>query len=390
MMRIQRAQRVAVRKYRGFFEHAVEGAYQSTPSGHYLSVNPALARMYGYASPAEMLSTIGNIAQDVYADADMRRRFQELIERDGEVRDLEYQVRRRDGVTLWICENARVARNSRGEVLYYEGTIQDITRRKQAEAEAARFEHQLFQAKKMEAIGTLASGISHDFNNILVAIIGFTELSIRNLPPESLVVELLNDSLAASLRAKELVNQILTFSRQSAPKRHPIRVGAIILEVLTLLSVSLPANVRARADLASAEDGAVADGAQLHQVLVNLGTNAIHAMREKGGELVVRLEQVAVGAAGVPAIGQLQPGSHLRLSVIDTGHGIPPEALDHLFEPFFTTKPAGEGTGLGLAVVHGIVRAHGGEILVESAVGAGTTFTVYLPQADAPRQPLAG
>jgi signal transduction histidine kinase len=320
----------------------------------------------------------------------MRRRFQELIERDGEVRDLEYQVRRRDGVTLWICENARVARNSRGEVLYYEGTIQDITRRKQAEAEAARFEHQLFQAKKMEAIGTLASGISHDFNNILVAIIGFTELSIRNLPPESLVVELLNDSLAASLRAKELVNQILTFSRQSAPKRHPIRVGAIILEVLTLLSVSLPANVRARADLASAEDGAVADGAQLHQVLVNLGTNAIHAMREKGGELVVRLEQVAVGAAGVPAIGQLQPGSHLRLSVIDTGHGIPPEALDHLFEPFFTTKPAGEGTGLGLAVVHGIVRAHGGEILVESAVGAGTTFTVYLPQADAPRQPLAG
>jgi PAS domain S-box-containing protein len=387
MVRIERAQRAAVRKYREFFENAVEGAYQSTPSGHYLSVNPALARMYGYSSPAAMMYAIENIARDVYADAEMRRRFQQLIERDGEVRDLEYQVRRKDGTTLWICENARVARNSRGEALYYEGTIQDITRRKQAEAQAAKFERQLFHAKKMEAIGTLASGIAHDFNNILVAILGFTELSLASLPPESPAAEALKGSYDASLRAKELVRQILLFGRQSAPERRPIRVAPLVSEALTLLGISLPCQVRMRADLAAPNARAVADEAQLHQVLVNLCKNAIQAMGSKGGELVVVLDRATVGTPELPAVGQLRPGPHLKLAVIDSGPGIAPEALDHIFEPFFTTKPPGEGTGLGLSVVHGIVQAHGGEILVESAPGAGSTFTVLLPQPDSLGQP---
>jgi signal transduction histidine kinase len=328
-----------------------------------------------------MMSSVANIAQDVYAEAGMRRRFQELIERDGEVRDLEYQVRRHDGTTLWICENARVARNGSGDVLYYEGTIQDISRRKKAEAEAAKFEQQLLQSKKMEAIGTLASGIAHDFNNLLAAIIGYTELALAKLPQEASASDDLRDSLGASLRAREIVGQILLFGRRGAPERHPIRVSAIVREVKNLVRVSLPARICLKEEIAAADDGAVANAAQLHQVLLNLTTNAVHAIGEDEGRVLIRLDQADVGSPEAPAFGQLRAGPHLKLTVSDTGRGIPPEFLEHIFEPFFTTKPIGQGTGLGLSVVHGIVKAHGGEILVESTPGAGSAFAVYLPRS---------
>ncbi len=367
-------------KYRGFFEHAVEGTYQSTPAGKYLSVNPALARLYGYPAVAAMQAAVADIARDIYVDPAMRRRFQEMIERDGEVRNLEYQVRRHDGTPIWISENARVARGRRGQVLYYEGTIQDITRRKDAEAEAARLAGQLLQAQKMEAIGTLAGGVAHDFNNILGAIIGYTELAQEDLPAGSPALANLAEVLKAALRAREHVRQILAFSRQSAPERKLVRVGAIVREVLGLIRATVPSTVSLVSELVAANDHAIADASQLHQVIVNLCANASHAMREAGGTLTVRLENATI-AVGAPSAVRLPPGPYLRLMVRDTGHGISPEVLPRIFEPFFTTKAVGQGTGLGLSVVHGIVQSHGGEIQVESAPGAGSCFTLWFPAA---------
>jgi PAS domain S-box-containing protein len=377
----ERALRATERKYRGFFENSVEGAYQSTAEGQYLSVNPALARLYGYASPAEMMAAVGNIARDVYVDAGMRQRFREMIERDGEVRNLEYQVRQRGGEVLWISESARAARNRRGQVVYYEGTIRNISLRKRAEAEAARLEQQLLQLQKMEAIGTLASGIAHDFNNILGGITGYVELAQDDLAPGSAPAAHLQEVMGALQRAKQVVRQILTFSRQSPPQRQRIRLGTIVEEVIHLLRATLPSTIVIRQEITADEDETIADPAQIHQVLLNLGTNASHAMAAKGGSLLVRLESVVLGDPGPAPVLVLASGRYLKLTVQDTGHGIRPEILRRIFEPFFTTKPVGEGTGLGLSVVHGIVKSHSGDIHVESLPSVGTTFHVYLPVA---------
>jgi PAS domain S-box-containing protein len=377
----ERALRATERKYRGFFENSVEGAYQSTAEGQYLSINPALARLYGYSTAAEMMAAVGNIARDIYVDAGMRQKFREMIERDGEVRNLEYQVRQRDGEVIWISESARVARNRRGQVVYYEGTIRNINSRKRAEAEAARLEQQLLQLQKMEAIGTLASGIAHDFNNILGGIMGYVELAQDDLPAGSSSASHLQEVMGALHRAKQVVRQILTFSRQSPPQRQRIRLGMIVEEVVHLLRATLPSTITIKQEITADQDETIADPAQIHQVLLNLGTNASHAMAAKGGSLLIRLESVNLGDPGPAPVLVLASGRYLKLSVQDTGHGIRPEILRRIFEPFFTTKPVGEGTGLGLSVVHGIVKGHGGDIHVESTPAAGTTFTVYLPVA---------
>jgi PAS domain S-box-containing protein len=375
----ERALRATERKYRGFFENAVEGAYQSTPEGQYLSVNPALARMYAYASPSEMMAAIGNIARDIYIDPGMRQRFQEMIERDGEVRNLEYQVRRRDGATRWISENARVARNRRGHVLYYEGTVQDITRRKEAEAEATLLEKQLLQAQKMEAVGTLAGGIAHDFNNILTAINGHAELAKLTTGENPETLEHLARVLQAAGRATDLVRQILAFSRQQEQRRAPLQLRAIVEETLKLLRATIPSTIEFQTSLAADAPLVLADATQVHQVLMNLGTNAWHAMKDRPGRLQVRLEKFEMDAALAASQPRLRPGCHARISVADTGCGIDQATLARIFEPFFTTKPLGEGTGLGLSVVHGIMQSHDGAVTVHSQRSEGTVFHLYFP-----------
>jgi PAS domain S-box-containing protein len=369
----KRALLAAERKYRGFFENAVEGVYQSTVEGRYLGVNPSLASLYGYSSPSAMMAAIGNIAEEVYVHSEMRRRFQGIIEAEGEVRDLEYQVRRKDGRFIWISENARVVRNGRGKILYYEGTIRDITRLKMAEAEAAELELQLRQAHKMEAIGTFASGIAHDFNNLIAAISGFTELSIDAIPADSVANKFMREVQKVSHRAADLVRQILLFSRQTPPDRKPIRLWDLVEEVATLMAATLPPNIEIHRESLAEDDRSIADPGQVHQVLLNLCTNGIQAMHSQGGRLTLRL-QVEEQAGVSP-----NRGRRLKLSVEDTGHGIPDHVREHMFEPFFTTKQSGRGSGLGLSVVHGIVKNHGGEILVDSKVGSGTKVTVLLP-----------
>lgn len=244
---------------------------------------------------------------------------------------------------------------------------------------------QLVQSEKLRAMGTLAGGIAHDFNNILGAIIGFTELVFDDVPAQSQTAENLRRVLKASQRAKDLVRQILAFSRRSEPQRVPVRLGSIVEETFKLLRASLPSTIDIQTRIHASGDTVIADPTQLHQVLMNLGTNAGHAMRQHGGLLHVNVDQCLVPTQTNGETPELAPGTYFRLSVTDTGHGMSPEVIERIFEPFFTTKPVGEGTGLGLSVVHGIIKDHGGEITVTSRPGHGTTFKLYLPAAQ-PRQ----
>jgi two-component system, cell cycle sensor histidine kinase and response regulator CckA len=372
-------------KYRGMFENAVEGIYQSTPDGRFLTVNAALARLYGYDRPEDLINQVSDIQNEIYANSAMRERFRQEIELTGSVRGMEYEVRRRDGGILWISESARAVRNEAGRILYYEGFIDDITARKQAEAERSQMEKQRLQAQKLEAIGLLAGGMVHDFNNILCAILGYTELSLSDQKIASQTRENLNAVLHSAQRAKDLIGRILTFSRPVEPARYPLKFGAILKEGVKLLNAMLPSSITINLAIRTEEDVVIADPTEMHQVIMNLGTNAKHAMNRRGGRLDYELELIHFNADQTQSF-SIPAGSYIHLIVRDTGHGMAREIIDHIFEPFFTTKAPGHGTGLGLALVHKIVTRSGGYIQVESEEGKGSAFHIYLPQS---LQPIA-
>jgi len=261
--------------------------------------------------------------------------------------------------------------------------LADANARLRAEAETSSALHrQLRQAQKMEAVGTMAGGIAHDFNNILTPILGYAEILRDNLPPSSEDRRSADHILTAGRRAKALVRQILTFSRQTEQQRTLVDLRTLVDETLRLLRATLPTTITIESDLDGPRRQVLADPVQVHQILMNLCTNAFHAMRATGGTLAVGLRAVVIPDDGALGITDAKPGSYMRLTVADTGPGIPPAVIERIFEPYFTTKPPGEGTGLGLSIVHGIVRSHGGHVSVYSERGAGTTFNVYLPCAD--------
>jgi signal transduction histidine kinase len=256
----------------------------------------------------------------------------------------------------------------------------DITALKEAEENKLKLEAQLRQAQKMEALGTLAGGIAHDFNNILYAMIGYAELAMGELPEDRPVRKHLDQIRLAGLRARDLVRQILSFSRQTEQELKPVALGPLVKEVLKLLRSSLPTTIEIRSELEAGAEIVLADPTRIHQMLMNLCTNAAQSMgEEKGGLLEVNLERVEVGLDQAAEEAELQPGAWCRLAIRDSGQGMDQETLDRIFEPFFTTKEIGRGTGLGLAVVHGIVKSHGGVIKAESRPGQGSLFLVYLP-----------
>jgi PAS domain S-box-containing protein len=242
--------------------------------------------------------------------------------------------------------------------------------------ERDRFEAELRQAQKMEAVGALAGGIAHDFNNILTAIMGYAQLTEQDLEKDSTPYKNLQEVLKASHRAGDLVKQILTFSRQATQQLQPVTVKLLIKETLKLLRASLPSTIEIRQDVES-EAKVLSDPTQIHQIMMNLCTNAAYAMRDKGGILEVNLKDLELRAETPPRHPDLKPGKYLLLEVTDTGHGIPPSLMDRIFDPFFTTKE--HGTGMGLPVVHGIVKSLGGAITAYSDVGKGSTFRVYMP-----------
>jgi two-component system cell cycle sensor histidine kinase/response regulator CckA len=246
--------------------------------------------------------------------------------------------------------------------------------------ERSRLEAQLQQAHKMEAIGTLAGGITHDFNNILGAVIGYTELALIEIEKGTKIREYLEEALRAEIRAKDLIHQILTFSRQAAAKQKPVPIVSTITEALKLMKASLPTTIDIKTHIEKGSGTVKADSTQIHQVVINLCANAAHAMREDGGTLEVSLIPLEIEPLFADQHPGMHPGSYVRFTVKDTGCGMTTDVMDRIFDPYFTTKEKSEGTGLGLSVVHGIVGRHNGIITVESEPGRGTVFHIYLPR----------
>lgn len=266
----------------------------------------------------------------------------------------------------------------------------EVADRRRAEQEKRKLEHQLRQAQKMQAIGTLAGGIAHDFNNILASIIGYTELGIKKLDATEAEAQAgglpkyFNEVLKAANRARELVRQILIFSRQNEAERVPVFPHIVAQEVAALLRASCPANIIIEMSLDPESGAVLSDPIQMHQVLLNLSTNAQHAMKRTGGTLSIAVDPIELDISVTTSHGQLRPGPYVLITVSDTGHGMDPATLERIFEPFFTTKSVSEGTGMGLAIVHGIVTGQGGAITVQSVLERGTSFQVYLPRHDGP------
>jgi PAS domain S-box-containing protein len=292
--------------------------------------------------------------------------------------EIEYRIEPRPGETRWVQVRGQCFRDAQGKPMCMAGSTLDITERKRAEADRERLEIQLRQAQKLEAMGTLAGGIAHDFNNILSAILGYGEMAQKAALENSTLRRQIDNMINAGQRAKSLVERILAFSRSGVGARVPVHVLSTVSETLDLLGASLPAGVRLERELAADDAAVMGDPTQIHQVVMNLGTNAVQAMKTEG-TLRVRLDLRELDAPLFVSTGKLAAGKYVRLAVADSGKGIDPQILERIFDPFFTTKEAGVGTGLGLSLVHGIVTDLAGHIEVSSQVGLGSTFVVYLP-----------
>ncbi|OPY78179.1 MAG: Blue-light-activated protein [Syntrophorhabdus sp. PtaU1.Bin058] len=488
-------------KYRGIFENAVMGIFQTTPEGRYVSVNPAGARMYGYESPEEMMQSVADMARQVYVHPEDRQRLKDLIESDGFVEDFEAEHYTKNGGRMWASVNARAIRDASGAMLY-ETTSQNITERKQAEIrlleseeryrtvfentgaatviiesdttislcnaeferlsgytkdeiegkkswteftdtkdwermlawhylrrqdpnkaakryefrfvtrsggvrhiylvmdivpgteksvasliditdykraeeEKAQLESRLFQAQKMEAIGTLAGGIAHDFNNILTALTGYA--SLLQMKIDNGVLRTYTDQiLFASRKAVDLIQSLLAFSRQQAVTLNPVNINNVIRNTKKLLKRLLTEDIKLRILIAPDDIIIMADVTQIDQILFNLITNAKDAMPH-GGTLTIETRPVELDSEFRRSHGYGEPGNYALLSVSDTGLGMSETIREKIFDPFFTTKAIGKGTGLGLSTVYGIVKQHNGYITVHSKPNTGTTFHIYLP-----------
>lgn len=503
LRRFTREIRQSEEKYRGIVENALEGVYQSSLDGRFLSVNPALAEILGYASPEELMASITDIRNQFYVDPGDRDVLLKAIMAERKTFGFEVQCYRKDGRIIWVEISARLRYdetgapdviegfmsditsrkraeealaesrnyldeiiNSFGDPLFVKdenhrwvlvnsafcammgrsreqligksdydffpkeqaeifwakdaevfasgienlneelfndghginrtiltkktlytdkngqkfivGSIRDVTELKQQEAEKIRLVARLNQAQKMEAIGALAGGIAHDFNNILQPMLGYSEMLGLHLPPDSPHRRYVERLQTAGLRAKELVSHILAFSRQTEHKVIPVRLQEILKEVVQLCRSTIPANIEIVTDLQRNCPPVSVDPSQVHQVAMNLIVNAFHAVETTGGRITVSVREETLKSEEIGDL-SLQPGRYLALAISDTGCGIPAEVRDRIFEPYFTTKEQGRGTGLGLAVVHGIVKEWQGDIAIASTIGQGTTMTVFLP-----------
>jgi PAS domain S-box-containing protein len=356
-------------RYRAAIENSNDGI-AIVEEGHYVFVNQKLLDILDYDQREEL---VGKHLSVILHPDDKERvaRYNHLREK-GRPAPSRYEAKgiTRDGRTVYFDISAtKITYRDRTAVLAF---LRDITQRKQ-------LEKQLQQAQKMEAIGTLAGGIAHDFNNILSAILGHAELAIVHRHNPATTHNHLDQVLSAAKRAAQLVQQILTFSRQKDLERKPLEISPLISEMIRMLRASLPSTIDIQYNIEDQSGMIMADATQIHQVLMNLCTNAAHAMRDRGGLLRIGLDKVTTKGRGETP---LKPGNYMRMSVEDNGHGMDRTTMDRIFDPYFSTKKPDEGTGLGLAVVHGIIAGYGGRIEVESEPDKGTVFHVFLPRIE--------
>jgi two-component system, sensor histidine kinase and response regulator len=371
----EEALRESETRFRALIEEAPEAIYVQS-GGRVIYSNPAMLRLLGASKPEELLDReiMSMIAPEFHAEVCSRIAYQRETGKRAPLMEQEYV--RLDGLRIQV-ETTAVPIEFQGNDAHLV-FLRDITQRKRLDEQRSLVEAQLRQAQKMEALGTLAGGIAHDFNNILGIITGYAQMACMDVTPKSAIHENLLEVLRGAHRAKELVKQILAFSRQVGQERQPVSVGLLTKETLKLLRASLPTTIEIRSRV-DGEAVVLCDPTQIHQVLMNLCSNAGHAMREHGGILEVGVTDIELTPDRLPPESKLGPGPYVELTVQDNGHGIDAGVMDRIFEPFFTTKDAGEGTGLGLAVVHGIVTSYGGGIEVSSTPREGTVFRVLLP-----------
>lgn len=353
-------------KFRTIFDNASDAIFIVDLNGKILEANQIACDNLGYTRQEILEMTCADIEHpDFHAHA--QERTEQMVE-DGQAIFETAHIKKDDSAIPIELHGRLIQFNDNPAIL---GVARDISERKQMES-------YLLHAQKMEAIGTLAGGVAHDFNNILYAIMGYAEMSMLDVPEYSPLRKNLEEIVKAGKRAGDLVKQILSFSRKAEEKRQPLQLQPIIKETLKLLKGTLPATIEIKSQLDRNTGVVLGDPTQLHQIIMNLCTNAYQAMRDEGGVLTVSLDDVAI-ADNEQIHPDLTPGDYIKLSVRDTGAGMDPKIMERIFDPYFTTKELGEGTGLGLATVHGIVKSHHGVITVESQPGQGTCFDIYLP-----------
>ncbi len=399
----EKAVRESESLFKSLGENAPDIIYILNMEGLLTYVNPAWERILGHKKE----KVIGKYLVDYARKEDAKgyfRTFERIRDREETIADATLSLLDSEGSIRLFKASCSPNFNSEGEIIGVVGVLKDITQQRQLEV-------QLQQSQKMEAIGTLAGGITHDFNNILGAILGYTELAILDSKNESKIGQHLEKIQEAGHRARDLVNQILAFSRQTKQKRFPLQLSSIVKEALKMIRASLPSTIEIRQNIQADQSTVEADPTQIHQVLMNLCTNAAHAMQENGGILEIGIQNMDFGICSADfekgkkmstSVGHtsdskgranqisesqidyldILPGPYLKLTVRDTGIGITQDILSRIFDPYFTTKEKAHGTGLGLSVVHGIIKSHGGSITVESEPGQGTTFHVYLPRIE--------
>jgi len=357
-------------------EQSAETIVITDTEGTILYANPAFEKSTGYTR-AEAIGKNPRLLKSGKQDAWFYREMWDRLAR-GETWKGHFVNQRKDGTLYEEDATISPVRDEHGKIVSYVAAKRDVTREVQLEA-------QFRQAQKMEAMGTLAGGIAHDFNNILTVIFGYGSLLQFVTKKDQEVYKMVEEILRAANRAKELVQQILTFSRRREQKREFIRLVPVIKEATKFLRASLPANVQIDMELAENAPAVLADPTQIYQVVMNLATNALHAMEGQQGRLTVKLEAFTPDEMFLATHSKLRPIPYTRLTIADTGHGMDARTMERIFEPFFTTKPVGKGTGLGLAVVLGIIQSHDGAITVDSQIGRGTTFSLFFPAQTADR-----
>ena len=370
----EEASQKAEQQYRSIFENAVEGMFQSTPQGRFLTVNPALTRMLGYASSEELIAAVTNIHEQLYLNSQQQIKYAKQLEQFGVVRGLECQLYRKDKSSIWVSFYTRAICGPSGLPMRYEGMVEDISERKQ-------LQEQFLQAQKMEAIGTLAGGVAHDFNNLLTVILGNSSMLQGGHFSENDKASAATEITGAAQRAVNLTRQLLTFSRRQPIQAKDFDLNEVVDNMTKMLRRLIGEHISLEARYAPGGAYVHADAGMLEQVLVNLAVNSRDAM-PRGGRLIIQTATMILGEDQIRSQPNASPGKYIHLSVGDNGCGIPAENMPHLFEPFYTTKEVGKGTGLGLATVFGIVEQHQGWIKAESQVGVGTTFHVYFPGAE--------